>query len=415
MSSSTTKSNSKRKDKRTLILDAAAKQLNLYGVSHTSFNQVAQSTGLSRNALYYYVKDPKDLVFQCYRHSCTKMIEALQQACESHENALDIIDGFIDGVLGKGMPEIAALSEVALLQPDQHQTIVDMKSDLWRRLAGVIEQGMRRGVIRSCHTDLVARAIIGLIDWMSTVQRWREAERFSDGELVDVMKSILRLGVAQDRAAPIEYVPFDLSPPVLPMRDAFDADALTAIRREALSAAASWQFNLKGIDSTTLEEIAASLGITRKVLYQHARDKSELVIQCYRRAFRFHEDLAVRARNLKGTRIDAITSNTHASAEASLREDISPFAQLTGHESWPAAEREELQAISRHVIKQAVDVYRQGQLEGSVRNIDPVALIMIVPGFSNWLPKWYALLDREERDVTPAEMAKLFRLGLCAI
>ena len=55
---------------REVLLDEAARQFNARGIAATSVNQVAKRVGLTRAAVYYYVKDSEDLVFQCYLRAC---------------------------------------------------------------------------------------------------------------------------------------------------------------------------------------------------------------------------------------------------------------------------------------------------------------------------------------------------------
>jgi hypothetical protein len=59
-----------RPTQREVLLDEAARQFNARGIAATSVNQVAKRVGLTRAAVYYYVKDGEDLVFQCYLRAC---------------------------------------------------------------------------------------------------------------------------------------------------------------------------------------------------------------------------------------------------------------------------------------------------------------------------------------------------------
>ena len=51
------------------VLDEAARQLNEKGVLLTSLAEIAAKLGVTRGAMYYYVADREDLVFQCYRRA----------------------------------------------------------------------------------------------------------------------------------------------------------------------------------------------------------------------------------------------------------------------------------------------------------------------------------------------------------
>ncbi len=393
------------------VLDEAARALNGRGVSHTSLPDIAQRIGVSRNALYHYFEDKEDLVFQCYRRSCEQMARRLNEARHSASDALDIIDAFIEGMLGEDTPEFVALSEAAYLRVEQRDTILGLYQGLRTSLADIIDKGVRRGELRPCRSGLVAPAIIGLISWVPAAKRWRTADPLSDQDLIRAIHDILHHGIAADGGEPGRHATFALAPLGLPAGRVFDAKAMAAARQEALLAAASWLFNLKGVDATSLDEIALRVGVTKKVIYHNMGGKDTLVAECYRRAFRFYEDIAARMCAYEGPRIDALTASAQALAEASLREDIAPLA-YTGNEAWPEAEREALQASARRLMQMHLDAYAQGQAEGSVRELDARAVVTMHPGLFEWLPKWFDALDAMERAGAAQELSELYRLGL---
>ena len=398
--------------KRAKVLGEAAKSLNHQGVSQTSLADIARRVGISRAALYYYFEDQQDLVFQCYRQSCELMSERLQRATEGGGGALAVIDAFVDGMLDDDDAEFAALSEMAYLRPDQRSTILELYESILERVAGILRGGATRGEMRPCDGRLVAQAIIGLISWIPLARRWRTREALSDADMVAAIKDLLRHGVAADRAAPGHYRPFDLTPPAVPVIRIFDADTMAAARRESLLAAASWIFNLKGIDATSLEEIALLRGVTKKVIYHHVGDKETLVAECYRRSFEIYEDIEARSRTYDGPRVEAVCAQFHALAEASFREDIAPLAPLAGLESLAVGPLEEIHAAAGRIMDGSLRTYEQGAEEGSMRPMNTRAVLSMLPGVFEWLPKWFEVFDAEQRARAPAELAQLVRIGL---
>jgi AcrR family transcriptional regulator len=403
---------SSRGAKRMLVLDEAAKALNRRGVSQTSLAEIAQSVGVSRAALYYYFEDQEDLVFQCYRRSCELMARSLNEAVGRGGDALAITEAFVDGMLGPAAPEFAALSEAAFLREEQRNTIFGLYEGLRASLADILEEGARRGELRTCGAGVVAQSIIGLISWIPMARRWRTSDPLSDADLVDAIKVVLRDGVAADRSAAVRYTPFDVSPTQLPVGRVFDTGAVAQARQEALLAAASWLFNLKGIDATSLEEIALRVGVTKKVIYHNVGDKQTLVVQCYRRSFQFYEEVARRMERYEGPRIDAVCACAHALAEASLREDVAPLAPLAGFEALPEAAREEIQASALRLMDMHLRAYATGKAEGSVRPLHARAVLAIHPGMWEWLPKWFEAFDSAERQAAARELTEFYRLGL---
>ena len=69
-----------REARRDALLEAAAAEFNAHGVSRASISRIARAKGLTRAAVYYYVRDRDDLVFQAYRKSCQVMAADLAAA-----------------------------------------------------------------------------------------------------------------------------------------------------------------------------------------------------------------------------------------------------------------------------------------------------------------------------------------------
>ncbi|MBU1374487.1 MAG: TetR/AcrR family transcriptional regulator [Alphaproteobacteria bacterium] len=398
--------------KRARVLEEAAKALNRRGVSQTSLAEIAQRIGVSRAALYYYFEDQEDLVFQSYRRSCEIMARRLSEASHGQTNAMAVIEAFVDGMLGADETEFASLSEAAFLRPDQLSTIMGLYEAIMASLCEILEAGARRGELRACNTKIAAQCVLGLISWVPMARRWRINDPLTHAEMIDGIKEVLRYGVAADRRATVDYVPFELSSARMGVQSVFDAEALAAAKQEALLASASWLFNLKGVDATSLEEIALRVGVTKKVIYHNVGDKETLVVACYRRSFRNYEQVALRTRDYAGSRIAAFCASSHASAEGALREDIAPLAPLAGFEALPDDVRDEMHASSQRLMDAYLQVFKEGIAEGSMRADNPRAILAMHPGTFQWLPKWFDIFAPAEREVAARELADMSRLGL---
>lgn len=406
------KDNSKSKEIRlNKALDEAAKTLNRKGITQTSLTEISKKLGVSRSALYYYFQDQEDLVFQCYRRTCERLTHHLNQSKQLFTETFDVIDSFVESSLGESESEFAVLSESAFLRNDQKDVIFKLYDGLRNNLAAIIEVGIKKGEIRNCHKELNASAIIGLISW---VQKILPEKRFPLIDLIETVKSLLRYGVAANRVKPIEYTPFKLSPMKVLATQAFDQQVLNIARQEAFLCVASWLFNLKGVDATSLDEIANSLGVSKKLIYHNIGDKQRLVSECYRRAYNFYEEIGSLAQNYKGLRIDALSASAHALAEASIRTDICPFRPFTGLDGLTAAEKKKHRVADLHLTATYMDIYNLGLAEGSLRNFTQgtPAILALLPGTVEWLPKWLESFTDTERIIAPREMTELYRIGL---
>ena len=119
-----------------------------------------------------------------------------------------------------------------------------------------------------------------------------------------------------------------MSPPVV---SAFDRDAAGQAKREALLRVASKLFNRKGIDATSLDEIAAQVGTTKRTLHHHIGSKQDLVAACYERAFRIFFLIKDRMLEHRGSRLDALAAAMHALALAYPSDELTPLSPLVGH------------------------------------------------------------------------------------
>lgn len=404
-----------RQARRLKLLDIAAESINRHGVTSTSLLQVADGAGVSRAALYYYFEDQQDLVCQCYLRSCELMSSCLDEAVGENEGAISTVYAFIDRLLLSEIPEIAALSEVAYLKPEWQTTVRQMFVSLRDRIAEILSQGIESGELRSCLPNVAAAAIIGLVSWLPMARRWPTFGLEGKYDLIHALKSIVRVGVAADRKAPADYELLKPSPLMFPAMKVFDADVLSAARREAILATASWLFNLKGIDGTSLDEIAESLGVTRKVLYHNVGDKPTLVSECYRRSFHHYEKIAHRLEALEGPRINVIASAAYVNVESTLRTDIAPLEPLAGYEVLPDEVKDEIGVISERLFTTYLGFYEQGQAEGSIRAFSARPVLSMRPGAHEWLRTWIDTFSEEEIAHAPREIAEFIRVGLRAV
>src|ERR1051325_1612853 len=110
----------RRKITHEQLLAVAARQMNRKGVAAKVLKDVADELGVTRMALYRYVDDREDLVFQSYRRTCEALAGHLAAAAAASNDACEVAAGLIRRVLAPGAPELCAVTEPGLLPPDRH-------------------------------------------------------------------------------------------------------------------------------------------------------------------------------------------------------------------------------------------------------------------------------------------------------
>ena len=403
-----------RRSKRDAVLEEAARRLNASGVSLASLSEVAQALGLTRAALYYYVEDRDDLVFQCYRRSCEVMARDLDAAARSAGAGLERLRIFVELSLDQGRPEPAVLSEVASLPSPQRETIEGLHHGNVALLIDLIEAGQADGSIRACHPLVIAQAIVGMISWIQLAPRWTgEAPdgfraRARAGALV-----LLGEGIATDPERALRYAPLDLGVLRPERGNVFDRDAAQAMKLEELLRAASWLFNRKGVDATSVDEIAAEVGATKGVVYHYLADKPDLVARCYRRAFSLSDRILSAVEMAGGTAVERVLSGTALLVEANVRDEFCPLAPLAGVEALPPEARGEIVDRVRGLEHGYPDVARDGLADGTVRDVELTGVALAMAGAFGWLHKWFAP-ELVSPQVVVAEQVRLLAAGLAA-
>ena len=397
------------------ILDEAAKSLNSKGVSFTTLGEIADRRGVSRPALYYYVKDLEDLVFQTYRRSCEIILLYLGVAIETGGPATGVVAHFLSLALAEDAPEIAALGEIGILQSTARQAVLSLYEGAVARLAGVIETGIARGEVRPCDAEVAARTLISIVFWLPVAPRWASAiQPVLPGRLMEVAKDLLLHGWSKDRRASPEVEPIDLTPLSTAAFSVFDRQSIAEEKRRRILATASRLFNRKGVDATSLEEIAADIGTTKRALYSHVGDKHALLAACYRRSYEIFLHLLKSSNESNPSCFYRLTAYHEAASIVQLRDDIQPLRPMVGYESLTQLARSEVDELSSRLIGEFSSLFAGGIKEGSLRDVDLEATMLILPGASSWLVKGVVVVDEAGQRHIAREISNLFTIGLCA-
>lgn len=395
------------------LLRHAVPALNAQGVSQTSLGQIADDLGISRAALYYYVEDLQDLVFQCYRATCERLTAQIGQAVREGGDEAEIITRFIVAALDPADDDFASLSEVGYLNERQLETILGLYDGLLAQLAGVVAKGVSANRLRPCDSWIVAHTIISMVFWAPISEGWSPAVRTmartpSAQALSDVvLNGILAPNATVGAMAPVE---FDT---LLPSsRGLFDKEYLTLARREALMRSASHLFNSKGIDATSLEEIAASVGATKRAILHYFGDKQGLIEQAYKRAYSIFLLIPDSLRRSALPAHEQLASAWVALSEAYLRQELAPLTPRAGLEGLREAARDELQTLSSQLTSQYVAILREAAGASALREFDLGGFLMVVSGAFAWLSRGIFSAEPSDYPRIAREISDLLMLGL---
>jgi AcrR family transcriptional regulator len=400
------------KSRRDELLDEAARELNSKGISMTSLTDVADRLGFSRASLYYYVEDREDLMFQVYLRSSEIMARQLGEAAQFGRSALQVVADFIARVLDPAEPELAALSEIGLLDKAERETVLGIYEAVVARLASVLESGAKAGDIRPCDFPIVARTIISIIHSIPLNSPLAVALRVSRPEIIACASDILANGWAADRSRTINPPPIDFAPLLTQPSGLFDRGALVDAKREKILAAASQLFNRRGVDTTSLDDIAAAVGATKRTLYHYIGDKQTILSACYERTDRIFSFIREQAAAQGGPAVDTLTAVLRANCISHQRDDIEPLRASTGYDALSEAEKARANERGAELVQAYRALCREAQDENSMRDINRDCLLMLLRGAGSWLAKGLVRGDDQRKAQIAAETTDLLLFGL---
>jgi AcrR family transcriptional regulator len=400
------------KPRREQLLDQAARELNSKGISMTSLTAVADKLGFSRASLYYYVEDREDLMFQVYLRSSEIMARRLGEAAQSGSSALQVVGNFVSRTLDPAEPELAALSEIGLLDQAARETVLGIFEAVVARLASLLETGARAGNIRSCDFPIVARTIISIIHSVPLNSPLATALHVSRNEIIAAAKDILANGWAADRTQKVNPPAIDLSPLLTQPGGLFDRGAQFDAKREKILAAASQLFNRRGVDTTSLDDIAAAVGATKRTLYHYVGDKQTILSACYARTDRIFSFIREQAAAQGGTAIDTLIAVLRANSISHQRDDIEPLRSSTGYDALSDAEKVLASERGRVLVQAYRALCGEAHNDRSMRDVNRDCLLLFMRGAGSWLAKGLVRGDDLRKAQIAAEIADLLRLGL---
>jgi TetR/AcrR family transcriptional regulator len=162
-----------------------------------------------------------------------------------------------------------------------------------------------------------------------------------------------------------------------------------SMKRNVLLREAAAAFNRRGYHSTSLDDIAANLGVTKAALYYYFPNKQTLLAAC------FAHVMDAGFRSLKRARSEGNTGREklHLALRYYLRETIDELSCCVVLTEEHALAPDDLVAHVRErdrFEKAMRSLVREGIADGSIAPCDPKLVMFTLFGAINWVPKWFS-------------------------
>jgi AcrR family transcriptional regulator len=182
-------------------------------------------------------------------------------------------------------------------------------------------------------------------------------------------------------------------------RDAWTVDPVAAFTRpsseqrlDAILRLATQMFNQYGMAGTTLDDLAARLGIRKPSLYNYIASKNDLIYQCLMRTVRVRSAVMDVAEKARGKVIDRLAVYLDEFMRA-LWDPPGMFPLMSFYEYPPgyreSPEGEASEPVVRAELGRLLTMFERGIKDGSVRKANPDLLVHAFESPFFGLTRWY--------------------------
>ncbi|GGD69796.1 TetR/AcrR family transcriptional regulator [Croceicoccus mobilis] len=173
-----------------------------------------------------------------------------------------------------------------------------------------------------------------------------------------------------------------------PFRSAKQREADRQAKKQALLEAAVRMFNTRGYHATSLDDVAASLGVSKPTIYHYLGNKENVLSECLRIGLKQLLQAASDARATSGNAAQRL----HRFLVGYAKVNLSEFGRCvirTPDEALGAENLESLLTLKRRVHAAMCDFLKEGMSDGSIAPCDANLMAFTLAGALNWPARWY--------------------------
>lgn len=181
------------------------------------------------------------------------------------------------------------------------------------------------------------------------------------------------------RAAPAVDSPWSGTP---------DREQQREAKRQAVLQAAAQLFNERGFSATSLDDIAARLGVSKPTLYYYVKNKDEILLQCVNQGLAMTLEGIEASRRAGGQAVDQLRACMQVYARI-VTMDFGMCLIRVGDEQVPPDSRRELRRQKAAIDQAFRRLVAAGVQEGSLAPCDPKMTAFVIAGALSWIGRWY--------------------------
>ena len=159
-------------------------------------------------------------------------------------------------------------------------------------------------------------------------------------------------------------------------------------KRAAVLRAAVQMFNERGFHNTSLDEVAASLGITKPTIYHYLGNKDRVLLECVTHGLHALLSAAHQSRATPGKGADRLRAFLLSYAENILN-DFGRCVIRTSEDALGVESRKQFRELKRKIDMAMRELIQEAISDGSIAQVDPQYLAFTLAGALNWSAQWH--------------------------
>ncbi|WP_342640309.1 TetR/AcrR family transcriptional regulator [Rhodoligotrophos ferricapiens] len=165
--------------------------------------------------------------------------------------------------------------------------------------------------------------------------------------------------------------------------------------------AAVRMFNERGFHATSLDEVAASLGVSKPTIYHYLGNKDQVLLECLTRGLEHLRRAAEEARARPGSGLERLRAFLRRYAEINMSDFGRCVIRTDGNALSPES-GERFRLLKRQIDAAMRGLIEEGIADGSIRPTDTRLAAFVLAGALNWPSHWF----REDGEMPAQELAE---------
>ncbi len=187
-------------EKRTKIIDTAAKLFAEKGFENTTTRDICKATGMSHAMIYYYFDDKESLLYEILDEILSEGLKAINKIAGSSKSLKEKLASITDVYARYHVVKIDKMKvfvhEQKSLKPEHRKKVVEYQREYLDILVNILEGLKEKNQIVNLDTKAAAFTFFGMVHW---AYRWYNPKgKIKPKQLSQIINRIFTKGIYSD-------------------------------------------------------------------------------------------------------------------------------------------------------------------------------------------------------------------------